>query len=262
MIVGHDMNSKGAVPEVLQSLTRGMRVLAFLNHVGCSTTGSLARALHLPRSTTHRILCVLAEMGLVRLDAGSRLYFLGAGVLNLSKGFRDNEWIERSVEPRLRQWTRRYHWPLVLSTPLRGVLTVRVSTDNDSPISVDRIVPGGVVPTLDSPAGALFLAYTNDTSALHEKFNFHPRRRPSSYDPALIREMGFASSLDGRASARLSVPLLLEGQFLGCLTMLCVPESIHDDADCELWVRRLKAIAADIVRESGMLIGECSEAVR
>jgi IclR family mhp operon transcriptional activator len=254
------MKSNGAVPEVLQSLTRGMRVLAFLNHVGSATTGSLARSLQLPRSTTHRILCVLAEMGLVRLDAASGLYFLGAGVLDLSKGFRDDEWIERCVEPRLRQWTRVYHWPLVLSTPLRGVLTVRVSTDNDRPIAAERITPGTVVPTQDSPAGALFRAYTSDDSMPGEQFNWSSHSRPGIYDPELIREMGFASSSSpSQATARVSVPLLSDGQFLGCLTMLCAPESIHEDADCSLWVRRLKSLAADLVKEFAAPLTQSSE---
>lgn len=252
--------STGGVPEVLQSLTRGMQLLAYLNHVGCSTAGSLARSLHLPRSTTHRILCVLAELGLVRLDETSRLYFLGAGVLDLSKGFRDQEWIGHSVEPRLRQWTRRYHWPLVLSTSIRGVLTVRVSTENDSPIAVDRIIAGEVVPILDSPAGALFHAYSRASSAPSEQFDWHPQSRPRSYDAELIRAMGFASSAGVcHASARVSVPMLLEGQFLGCITMRCVPESIHEDADCSLWVARLKSLAADIVNESGVQIREYAE---
>ena len=80
-------------------------------------------------------------------------------MLGLSRGFRDDPWLANVAGPRLRAWTAQHHWPLLLVTPVGGVPTVRVSTDHDSPISVDRFVPGEPMPLAGSAAGALQCAW-------------------------------------------------------------------------------------------------------
>lgn len=137
--------------ESLKALGRGMDVLTELNRSGHATTAALARALNLKRPTTHRILGVLSEMGLVRLDAASGIYSLAEGVLDLSRGLREEPWISRRVAPRLWQWTRAYGWPLLFCTPLAGVLTIRVSTHHDGSLGIERFLRGRPFPDLDSP---------------------------------------------------------------------------------------------------------------
>lgn len=147
--------------ESLKALGRGLDVLAELNRSGHASTAALARALDLKRPTTHRILRVLSEMGLVRLDSASGLYSLTRGVLDLSRGLREEPWISTRVEPRLWQWTRAHGWPLLFCAPLAGVLTIRVSTQHDGSLgSSERFLPGRPFPGIELLGALVSLSVT------------------------------------------------------------------------------------------------------
>ena len=236
--------------ERLQSLERGLEVLAWLNRHGGGRSGQVARALRLTRSTTHRILSVLVELGLLRLDPASHQYFLDAGVLGLSRGFRDDPWVAAVAGPRLRDWTARHHWPLMLVTPVGGVPTVRVSTDHDSPISVDRFVPGEPMPVAGSAAGALQCAWSGAGRAAE-----HESGLPAADLRAVRRQGYFAAATACHTGARLGVPLLLNGEFVGCVIMRCLPETIAAPRDCRDWADSLKGLAASIIEDSGTVLG-------
>ncbi|MCU0759323.1 MAG: helix-turn-helix domain-containing protein [Steroidobacteraceae bacterium] len=235
--------------ERLQSLERGLEVLAWMNRNGSGRSGQVARALRLTRSTTHRILGVLVELGLLRLDPASHQYFLDAGVLELSRGFRDDPWVSGVAGPRLREWTARHHWPLVLVTPVGGVPTVRVSTDHDSPISVDRFVPGEPMPLVGSAAGALQAAWSGSRAA-----GPGPEDDVAGFlaaDLRTIRRQGYyAAATACHAGARLGVPLLLDAAYVGCVIMRCLPETLASPRDCREWADSLKALAASIIEAS------------
>ncbi len=251
--------------ERLQSLERGLEVLAWLNRNGGGRSGQIARALRLTRSTTHRILSVLVELGLLRLDPASHQYFLDAGVLGLSRGFRDDPWIATVAAPRLRDWTAQHHWPLMLVTPVGGVPTVRVSTDHDSPISVDRFVPGEPMPVAGSAAGALQCAWSvavraaaganagaNDGSdaGANGEGGF-----PAAQLRVVRRQGYYAAATACHTGARLGVPLLLKAEFVGCVIMRCLPETIAAPRDRREWADSLKRLAADIIDDSGAVLG-------
>jgi IclR family mhp operon transcriptional activator len=235
--------------ERLQSLERGLEVLAWMNRNGSGRSGQIARALRLTRSTTHRILGVLVELGLLRLDPASHQYFLDAGVLGLSRGFRDDPWIAGVAAPRLREWTGRHHWPLMLVTPVGGVPTVRVSTDHDSPISVDRFVPGEPMPLAGSAAGALQAAWAGARPGVggpdDDVAGF------GAADLRAIRRQGYyAAATACHTGARVGVPLLLNDAYVGCVIMRCLPETIASPRDCRDWADSLKALAASIIEAS------------
>jgi IclR family mhp operon transcriptional activator len=243
--------------ERLQSLERGLEVLAWLNRNGGGRSGQIARALRLTRSTTHRILSVLVELGLLRLDPASHQYFLDAGVLGLSRGFRDDPWIATVAGPRLRDWTAQHHWPLMLVTPVGGVPTVRVSTDHDSPISVDRFVPGEPMPVAGSAAGALQCAWSAASRAagamgagVDDAGGF-----PAAQLRAVRRQGYYAAATACHTGARLGVPLLLNEEFVGCVIMRCLPETIAAARDCRDWADSLKRLAAAIIDDSGAVLG-------
>jgi IclR family mhp operon transcriptional activator len=247
--------STGRPAERLQSLERGLEVLAWLNRNGGGRSGQIARALRLTRSTTHRILSVLVELGLSRLDPASHQYFLDAGVLGLSRGFRDDPWIAKVAGPRLREWTAQHHWPLMLVTPVGGVPTVRVSTDHDSPISVDRFVPGEPMPVAGSAAGALQCAWsTANRGAAVAGVDGDGGFAPAQLR-AVRRQGYYAAATACHTGARLGVPLLLNEEYVGCVIMRCLPETIAAPRDCRDWAESLKRLAASIIDDSGAVLG-------
>jgi len=243
--------------ERLQSLERGLEVLAWLNRNGGGRSGQIARALRLTRSTTHRILSVLVELGLLRLDPASHQYFLDAGVLGLSRGFRDDPWIATVAGPRLRDWTAQHHWPLMLVTPVGGVPTVRVSTDHDSPISVDRFVPGEPMPVAGSAAGALQCAWSvaGCSVGVAAVGTDGEGGFPASQLRVVRRQGYYAAATSCHTGARLGVPLLLNEEYVGCVIMRCLPETIAAPRDCHDWAESLKRLAAEIIDDSAAALG-------
>jgi DNA-binding IclR family transcriptional regulator len=226
-----------AAGERLQALERGLQVLAHANRHGVLRTAEVARALRMSRSTVHRIVNVLAELGLLRADPDSHQYFLAPGVRELSRGFRDDAWIERVAAPALRGWTAQHHWPLLLVTPIDGVLTVRESTDHESPIAADRFVPGEIIPAEGSAAGELWRAWLGTGS------------------PAVRRAGWFATSQACHAGARVAVPVTLDEAFVGCIVMLCLPGTIDGARRLRPWVRSLQALASTIAADARPLLG-------
>jgi len=181
-------------------------------------SGQIARALRLARSTTHRILSVLVELGLLRLDPASHQYFLDA-----------------------------------------GVPTVRVSTDHDSPISVDRFVPGEPMPLAGSAAGALQCAWSAAARAACTLNGVASRDGESGFPAAelrAVRRQGYyAAATACHTGARLGVPLLLNEEYVGCVIMRCLPETIAAPRDCRDWADSLKRLAASIIEDSAAAPG-------
>lgn len=229
--------AKAPAGERLQALERGLQVLAHANRHGVLRTSEAARALRMSRSTVHRIVNVLAELGLLRADPDSHQYFLAPGVRELSRGFRDDAWIERVAAPALRDWTAQHHWPLVLVTPIDGVLTVRESTDHESPIAADRFVPGEIIPAEGSAAGEVWRAWLGTGSA------------------AVRRAGWYAAPKACHGGGRVAVPVTLDDTFLGCIVMRCLPETIDGARRVRLWGRSLRALATAIAADARPLLG-------
>ena len=78
------MGTDGSRPGTSQSLERGLAILSSFTPgrqlIGIS---ELARELGLTRSTTHRYVATLAQLGYLRQDAATRRYALGPRVLDL-----------------------------------------------------------------------------------------------------------------------------------------------------------------------------------
>ena len=246
--------------ERLQALERGLEALAFVNRYGACSSGQVAKALRLKRSTAHRILSVLVSLGLLRHDNLSRQYILCARVRELSSGFRDEEWITGPTAARMSAWTREHRWPLVLTTPVNGLLTVRASTDYESPISVDRFLAGQVIPIEGSTAGILFQAYAKPVpSALGTPELPLVQAEINSDGPedlASIRKAGYVARVTACfTGARISVPLVEEKRFIGCITLRCRPETIESPVELRDLVSSLKVLARDIGNDAAPVLG-------
>jgi DNA-binding IclR family transcriptional regulator len=229
--------------EHVQSIERGLAVLSWLNRFGAGTSSQLVAALGLKRSTVHRILGVLVDLKLVIHEPLSHQYLLGAGAYDLSSQFRDADWIAKVAEPRMSAWTLAHRWPLVLITPISGSLVIRVSTDHLRPVAGARLVVGQVVPIEESAAGTLYRAYQHLGSA------------DDTAGDARIRDQGFVTVSKGSApDARLAVPLLLDGSYLGSISMRCLPEMVESGPQLGHWLQDLGKLSREIVDEAGSLI--------
>jgi IclR family mhp operon transcriptional activator len=240
--------------ERLQALERGLDALSFLNRYGAGTSTQVAKALQLKRSTAHRILAVLVNMGLLRHDPLNHQYILCGRVGELSNRFRDDDWVLSSALPAMKAWTREHHWPLVLTTPLAGKLVVRASTDYESPMSVDRFHCGQVIPIHGSTAGLIYLAYspaelTPGTPAPSEQ-KTPMDDLPQSTEPedfARIRSLGYVARPTACfTGGRISVPLRTTAPFVGVITMRARAENIEVMSELHGWVASLQALASRI----------------
>jgi IclR family mhp operon transcriptional activator len=261
MQIEHDDEESGIVEpkpsrERLQALERGLDALSFLNRYGAGTSTQVAKALQLKRSTAHRILAVLVNLGLLRHDALNHQYILCGRVGELSSGFRDDDWVLSSAIPAMKAWTREHHWPLVLTTPLAGKLVVRASTDYESPMSVDRFHCGQIIPVSGSTAGLIYLAYSPNSQdaapagqeAAHEKTPMNDL--PQSTEPedfARIRSAGYVARPTACfTGGRISVPLRTQPPFVGAITMRARAENIEVMSELHGWVASLQQLAARI----------------
>jgi IclR family mhp operon transcriptional activator len=237
--------------EHLQALERGLAALSLLNRFGAGTSSQVAKALGLKRSTAHRILAVLVQLGLLRHDPFNHQYILSARVSELSSGFHDDVWVAATAVPLMKAWTREHHWPLVLTTPLAGKLVVRASTDYESPISIDRFHGGQVIPVQGSTAGLLYLAYGGSPAVLpnagRKSAADDAVQSPTPEELLRIRESGFVARPTACfTGARISIPLCDESPFLGCITMRCRAENIEVMSEVHSWVRQLQRVASAI----------------
>jgi len=242
--------------ERLQALERGLEALSFLNRYGAGTSTQVAKALQLKRSTAHRILAVLVNMGMLRHDPLNHQYILCGRVGELSSGFRDDDWVLSSAIPAMKAWTREHHWPLVLATPLAGKLVVRASTDYESPMSVDRFHCGQVIPVHGSTAGLLYLAHspaseervaTDGTPADQKTPMDDIPQTTEPEDFARIRSAGYVARPTACfTGGRISVPLCTPDRFVGAITMRARAENIEVMSELHGWVASLQQLAARI----------------
>jgi IclR family mhp operon transcriptional activator len=222
--------------ERLQALERGLETLSFINRFGAATSTHVAKAVGLKRSTAHRILAVLVDLGLLRHDGLSHQYILSARVGELSSGFRDDDWVAASALPLMKAWTLQHQWPVVLTTPLAGRLVVRASTDYESPMSVDRFHCGQVIPVEGSTAGLIYQAYCPGGATLK-----------SAEEMARIRAAGYVARPTACfTGGRISVPLRRQAPFMGCITMRARAENIEVISEVREWAASLQELAARI----------------
>jgi len=242
--------------ERLQALERGLETLSLLNRFGAATSTQVAKALGLKRSTAHRILAVLVNLGLLRHDPLNHQYILCSCVGELSRGFRDDEWVSAAAVPLMKSWTLEHQWPLVLTTPLAGRLVVRASTDYESPMSVDRFHCGQVIPIRGSTAGLIYLAYgpeaaepivTNRSSHGRASLPADATGDASAEELSRIRAAGYVARPTACfTGGRISVPLLGSDVFTGCITMRARAENIEVISEVRGWVASLQMLASRI----------------
>ena len=223
--------------EHLQALTRGLRAVAYLNRVGVCTNGALAKRLELKYSTAHRMLMVLADLGLVRHDPICHQFSLSRGVRELAAGFHDLPSIDEVAQPRMRAWTRRHGLPLLLVTGSPGGLIVRVATDGQRPVVQERHVAGTVLPARGSSEAAVMTAF----SAANNQSAAASRVRRRGYARRVLQQLD---------EIHISVPVNLTQELTAILSIRCSQSMMAERNSVQRWAGALSELAAQIAAAS------------
>ncbi|MCB2107464.1 MAG: helix-turn-helix domain-containing protein [Rhodobacteraceae bacterium] len=240
----------------VQSATRALRALEFLNSYSGATLAQTAEALELSRGTAYRILETMCDEGYVERDAVTGGYTLGARVRSLSDGYADEQWLRDFALERLYRLGEAVQWPLKLSTLQGFEMVVRASTDLRSPFAHLRTYAGHRVPLLRSAVG---LVYLSKCSAPQRQLLIEMVRRSSpvpedvaaANDRALDRRLNRVAQ-DGHAFigddhlSMVAVPVSTRRGIFACIAMQFYSRAISRKAVIASHVPGLHQAAADI----------------
>ncbi len=143
----------------IRALHRGLDVLIELNRRERAAINTLAGAVHLPRTTTYRILETLRAAGYVDRDPHDDCYRPTVRVRALSDGFDDEAMVAHIAKPHLAALGAQIVWPVAVATPSGATMMIRETTDRQSPLALEQYGAGVRVPMLGSAAGRVYLAF-------------------------------------------------------------------------------------------------------
>jgi len=239
----------------VKSLKKALRALTFLNANGESTVTEVACAIGVPRTTSHRLLETLASEGYVEKQPHSHIYRLTSLVQKLSSGFGNADLVVEVAKPRVIRAGAAVRWPLALATPSGSDMVVRIATDHDTPLAIDRYYIGFRTPMTHAPAGLCYLAFCEDDQ--RASILEAPPRSRSAEDPKpdldleytleQIRQQGFCHRRFAQyREGGLAVPVFADGRVVGGIVMRYTKSAMKAGALEELYVPILRDLAANI----------------
>jgi IclR family mhp operon transcriptional activator len=241
----------------VKSLKKALRALTFLNCNGESTVTEVATAIGVPRTTSYRLLETLASEGYVEKQPHSHIYRLTSMVQNLSSGFGDSDLVVEVAKPWVTQVGAEVRWPLALATPVGCDMMVRIITDHDTPLAIDRYFIGFRTPMLYAPSGLCYLAHCD--AETRAKVLDLIRRNESTPEQSYVGASELDSKLDqirrqGFCHIRfaeyreggLAVPLFAEGKVVGGIVMRYIKSTMKAAKLEEHYVPVVQKLASDI----------------
>jgi IclR family mhp operon transcriptional activator len=241
----------------VKSLKKALRALTFLNCHGESTVTEVACAIGVPRTTSYRLLETLAAEGYVEKQPHSNIYRLTSMVQNLSSGFGDSDLVIEVAKPLVNLVGGEVRWPLALATPVGSDMMVRIATDFDTPLAIDRYLIGFRTPMLHAPAGLAYLAFCEDdqrASILDLVRRTGPdAEQDRDYEHELkftldrIRAQGFCHIRFAQyREGGLAVPLFADGRVVGGIVMRYIKSTMKAAQFEERYAPIVQDLAADI----------------
>jgi IclR family mhp operon transcriptional activator len=222
----------------VKSVKKALRALTFLNANGDSTVTQVARAIGVPRTTSQRLLETLVSEGYVEKQHHSDVYRLTSLVERLSIGFTDIDLVIEVAKPIIRRVGAQIGWPLALATPRGKDMVVRVTTDFDTSLAIDRYMIGFATPILHAPTGFCLLAYCED----EVRDSILEIARSSTPQPEVLRDGGkyldqILNTIRSRGFCHiryseyreggLAVPLLVGGRTVGSIIMRYIKSTLN-----------------------------------
>jgi IclR family mhp operon transcriptional activator len=252
----------------VRSLKKGLRALMFLNSHGESTVTDVARAIGVPRTTSYRLLETLAAEGYVEKQPHSDIYRLTSAVHRLASGFGDSDLVVEVAKPLIAKIGAEIGWPMALATPRGKDMVVRITTDHDTSLAIDRYTIGFKTPILHAPAGLCYLAYCDDElrnsilelSRESETAVSGPRNNAYILNQIRARRYCHIHFAEYQEDG-LAVPLIVGGHAVGGIVMRYIKSSIKFAKIEGVYVPILQKLAEDIsaayeARISGHMLQE------
>jgi len=244
----------------IKSLKKALKALTYMNQEGEATVASLAAAICVPRTTALRLLETLASEGYIEKAPHSRFYRLTSQVLRLSSGFQEESLLVEISSPILTRLGKEVGWSISLSTPRASEMIVRVTTNFDTPMVLDRFMVGYGVPILYTTTGLCFLALCSEperTAVLDLARQTHDPREKLVHDPARlegilarIRERGFSAiEYPEYREGNVGVPLTIYGRAVGGIVMRYIKSAMQPDKMLGYYVPLLKQYSREIQLE-------------
>jgi IclR family mhp operon transcriptional activator len=240
----------------VKSLKKALRALTFLNCHGESTVTEVATAISVPRTTSYRLLETLASEGYVEKQPHSHIYRLTSMVQNLSSGFGDSDLVVEVAKPWVTQVGAEVRWPLALATPIGCDMMVRVITDHDTPLAIDRYFIGFRTPMLHAPSGLCYLANCDEETRAsvldlirRTDTGEQPHQGVAELEFKLdqIRQQGFCHIRFAEyREGGLAVPLFADGKAVGGIVMRYIKSTMKAAQLEEHYVPIVQKLASDI----------------
>jgi IclR family mhp operon transcriptional activator len=244
----------------VKSLKKALRALTFLNTHGESTVTEVACAIGVPRTTAYRLLETLAAEGYTEKQPHSVVYRLTSMVQRLSAGFGDTDLVVEVAKPLIHHTGDEIGWPIAFATPRGKDMVVRVITDHDTTLAIDRYMIGFTTPILHAPSGFCYLAYCDEDTreqVVEMTREAHPAMDSMRFDSdyldymfAQVRARGFCHILFSQYSeGGLAVPVVIGGRPIGGLVMRYIKSAMRSQEVESRYAPRLRELAARIAAE-------------
>lgn len=238
------------------SVEKALDVLFHLHGAGTAGVSAIARALALPKSTTHRLLASLARRGLVEQDEQGR-YRPGLRLVALGLGVLDREPVVAAARPELEAQARASGETLFLAAARGGRIVVLDKVEGTGFLRASPRV-GEEVPVAVTATGRLHLAFAPE-SVTRAVAGTTPSgveaRKALAREVALARRRGWAQNREEwlPGLAVVAAPVLVRGAGdsagpgrLVAVVSLAAPAVRLPASHTERVARRVAAAAARI----------------
>lgn len=145
----------------IRSLGRGLEILQIVSQHGPITLGEVAEISGLPYPTVARMLTTLHIEKYIDRQESTKRYSVTALVRSLAHGFQDEDELVEIARPLLVELTKKFHWPVLVATPLADQMVVRYSTHTLTSMTLHHYYPGFTFPIIDSAGGQAWLAFNS-----------------------------------------------------------------------------------------------------
>jgi IclR family mhp operon transcriptional activator len=246
----------------LQTLQRGLRVLALLNLNGPSSVSEMAKNVSVSRPTAYRLLETLATEGYCGRVPGTRKYRVLPTVRRLSRAINDEELLTAVALDPIDKLAAEIKWPLTLVTPSETSMLVRITTDHDSPFALSRIPPGVLVSMRNTTTGLVYLALVDAKTRAKTVARLRAGAADSETraDPAKQADLDVMEGLMAMAArnrylilerptlreGNLGVPVMDRGHPIGGIAMRYIKTALRHDELVERYLPRLRRLSEDI----------------
>jgi IclR family transcriptional regulator, mhp operon transcriptional activator len=252
----------------IRSICRSIATLKAINRHGSLSMMEISRASHVPYPTACRIVQTLLYEGLIEQEPARKRYRATAMVLSLAHGYQHDDRLVTIARPHIVELTRKVGWPVSIAIRVGRNMMLRDSTHANTSLTFEQYYPGFTLPILDSASGKLSMAFASpeDREMILKWMRVsqdidldYLKTAEMSLDVDKIQLAGYAVqgrnhfNLTPGKTSSIAVPIFLNGAFEAAMTMVFFVSAMKIDTALENYLADLKATAAVISHELGLV---------